>query len=79
MIDIDDSMLKNLETADVEGFVRLGMEYADAVVSMNDDLKEELDKLFKSVATEEDKVIDTIDDTEDFSESYYKLYNELVG
>jgi len=79
MIDIDDSMLKNLETADVEGFVRLGMEYADAVVSMNDDLKEELDKLFKSVETEDDKVIDTIDDTEDFSESYYKLYNELVG
>ena len=79
MMDIEDEMLTNLQTADVEGFVKLGMEYADAVVTMNSDLKDELSKLFKSVSTEEDKVIDTIDNSEDFSESYYKLYNELVG
>ncbi len=30
MIDIEDNMLGNLETADFEGFIKLGMEFSDA-------------------------------------------------
>src|SRR5205823_12822422 len=32
MLDIEDGMLSNLKSADFEGFVKIGIEYADAVI-----------------------------------------------
>lgn len=77
MLDIEDDMLENLKSGDVEGFVKLGMEYADAVIVSNNELTKDLNGMFKK--TGQDKVVDTIEKSEDFTESYYKLYNELVG
>lgn len=76
MIDIDDSMLHPLKTADYEGFIKLGIQYSDAVIYA----EEESTDSFKRVVEDlQEKRIDTIEKDENFEESYYNLYNELVG
>lgn len=74
MIDIEDNMLGNLKTADYEGFIKLGVEFADAVIAA--DGNKNLEDLFKKI---KEKKVETIDKDEDYTESYYNLYNELVG
>jgi len=71
MMDIDDSMLSTLETADYYGFIKLGMEFADSVIKAEDD--KSLNGLL-----DENKV-ETIEKDENFTDSYYNLYNELAG
>lgn len=75
MIDIDDSMLGPLKTADYEGFIKMGMEYADAVNYANEESTESFNNLMKIMS---EKKIGTIQN-DNFEESYYNLYNELVG
>ena len=71
MIDIEDDMLTGLQSADYEGFIKLGMEFADAVIKSEDaEIKWLEDPKAK---------VDTIEQGDDFTESYYNLYNELVG
>lgn len=76
MIDIDDSMLGSLKTADYEGFVKMGVEYADAYNIANEEATDSFKKLMSDIS---DKQIDTIENGENLEESYYNLYNELVG
>lgn len=73
MLDIDDSMLNNLKSADYDGFVKVGIEYADAVIKAKEDIAH-LDELL-----ENGKKVDTIEESENFTDSYYNLYNQLVG
>ncbi|TRX61449.1 glycogen synthase [Fulvivirga sp. M361] len=75
MMDIEDSMLANLQTADFNGFIKLGVEFSDAVIKAED--HQSLDGLFGELT--EEKKIETIEDNENFTDSYYNLYNELVG
>ncbi|MCG8391391.1 MAG: glycogen/starch synthase [Cytophagales bacterium] len=75
MIDIEDSMLTNLQTADFNGFIKLGIEYSDAVIKAEE--HQSLDGLFGEFA--EVKKVETIENNENFTDSYYNLYNELVG
>ncbi len=77
MMDIEDGMLDNLKSADFEGFVKLGMEYADAVISAGEEVNKSINGLFEVLAQE--KKVETIEKDEDFTDSYYNLYNELVG
>ncbi len=77
MIDVEDENLKNLKSADYSGFMKLGMEYSDAVIKASDNLNEELTKLFDDC--EEKKKVNTIEKDENFTESYFELYNELIG
>ena len=72
MIDIEDDMLSGLKSADYEGFIRLGMEFADAVIKAED-------TEIKWLEDNKDKKIDTIEQGENFTESYFNLYNELAG
>ncbi len=74
MMDIEDNMLGNLKTADFEGFIKLGVEFSDAVIVAGDNKK--LEGLFKKI---KEKKVETIDQNENYTESYYNLYNELVG
>ena len=76
MIDIDDSMLGPLKTADYEGFVKMGVEYADAVNVANEEATESFKKLMEDMT---DKKIDTLENGDNIEDSYYNLYNELVG
>ena len=77
MIDIEDTMLDPLKTADYDGFVKLGMQYADAVINANEENSESFDKLIADLS--DDKKMQTIENSENFEESYYNLYNELIG
>lgn len=77
MIDIEDSMLKHLESADYDGFIRQGMAYADATIMGGEKNNEGLQKLLSEV--ESKKIIETFETGENFLDSYYNLYNELVG
>jgi starch synthase len=74
MMDIEDNMLGNLKTADFEGFIKLGVEFSDAVIVAGDNKK--LEDLFKKI---KEKKVETIDNDDNCTESYYNLYNELVG
>jgi starch synthase len=74
MMDIEDNMLGNLKSADFEGFIKLGVEFSDAVIVAGENKK--LGDLFKKI---KEKKIETIDKGENYTESYYNLYNELVG
>jgi starch synthase len=73
MMDIEDNMLGNLKTADFEGFIKLGVEFADAVLAAGETKK--LEGLFKKI---KEKKVETIKE-EDTTESYFNLYNELVS
>ena len=77
MIDIDDQMLDPLKTADYEGFIKVGVEYADAVINGVEESTASFKKLIADIS--EEKCTKTIEKDENFEESYYNLYNELVG
>jgi len=73
MLDIEDSMLNTLKSADYNGFIKLGIEYADAVIKSEEDIAD-LDMLLQN-----GNKVETIEKNGDFTDSYYNLYNELVG
>ena len=77
MLDVDDDMLSTLKTLDYEGFIRIGMEYSDAVIKADEGLTDSLRSLFEDI--EKGKKVDTIEKSENFTESYLELYNELIG
>lgn len=70
---VDASMLDSLQTADYDGFVKIGLEHSDAIINYNGDDQGTIAKLF------EDKIIKVVDQSDEGMESYYELYNELVG
>ena len=75
MLDIEDEMLKNLASADYEGFMKTGIEYADVVVKDGEENNKELSSLFDNA---EDKRVEVISEGDDFIDSHYNLYNELA-
>ena len=77
MIDIEDSMLDLLKTADYEGFIKIGMQYADAISNADGEASASFKTLIKTLSKGND--INDIKQDENFEESYYKLYNELIG
>ncbi|MDH5397629.1 MAG: glycogen/starch synthase [Cyclobacteriaceae bacterium] len=74
MMDIEDDMLQGLQTADYEGFIKLATEFSDAVIKAEDT---EVD--FLNNNKKENKAMDVIEEGENFTESYYNLYHDLVG
>jgi starch synthase len=78
MMDIDDSMLSPLKSADFEGFIRTGIEYSDAIIKTEQKFKNGLNAIFAGI-DENDKLVGTIEKDENCVESYYNLYNDLVG
>jgi starch synthase len=76
MIDIEDSMLANLKSADYEGLIKLGAEYSDAVIRAGEEISDSFNKLFSSL--EKQMKVDTIEKDDNLLDSYYNLYNELV-
>ena len=76
MMDIEDKMLSHLKTADYEGFIKIGVEYSDAVVKGEESSNESLNKLLKQM--EKSKKFNTFEE-DNFVDSYYNFYNELVS
>ncbi|MBC8109910.1 MAG: glycogen/starch synthase [Verrucomicrobia bacterium] len=77
MLDIKDEMMETLKSADYDGFVRTGMAYADLVLKADEDCRYEVARAFSQF--NEDKKINYIESNENFSESYYNMYNELLS
>lgn len=77
MMDIEKDMVENLKSADFEGFLKIGMEYADAVINSKGEISSVMNDLLASVS--KDKKLETIEQDENYLDSYYKIYNELVG
>ena len=77
MIDIDDSMLQQLKSANYEGFIKLGAQYSDVVISANQKSTDGFNKLMEDLVGQ--KKIGTIEKDENLEDSYFNLYNELVG
>jgi starch synthase len=77
MMDIDDSMLANLQSADYEGFIKIGVEYADAIIKAEEGVNDDLNTLLEEYDSE--KKIDTIEKDDNLLDSYFNLYNELVN
>ncbi|MFD2513931.1 glycogen/starch synthase [Pontibacter locisalis] len=75
MLDIDDSMLENLKSADLDSFLKIGMEYADSVIKTNENFSENIDALFNEFM--QTKSISTVSADDTLLDSYYNLYNEL--
>jgi starch synthase len=77
MIDVDDEMLAPLELRNFEGFMRIGLEYADLILKAEDVYDRNIEVLLEEYATQ--KEIITVDDLNDFAEIYFNLYNEQVS
>lgn len=71
-IDVDDTMLEALSTADYEGFIKMGAQYADTVIFSG----EEKDGW---AAVLENKKVGKIKADAEEAESFYSLYKELIG
>lgn len=77
MVDIDDAMLNNLRSSDIDGFLKIGMQYADIIIKAEENYNETLNKVFSEVETS--RPISSIAPKGEFSDKYYNLYNELVN
>lgn len=77
MMDIDDSMLNPLKTADYEGFLKMGIAYADAVNSSKENASKVMEKLFAECGGE--KTLETIAEGDSCLDSHFDLYNNLVA
>jgi starch synthase len=74
MMDIEDNMLGHLKSADYEGFIKLGAQFADVISAAGDNKK--LEGLMKKL---QESKIETMEKDDDYTESFYNIYNELVG
>lgn len=77
MLDVEEGMLANLQSADYEGFIKTGIEYADLAINTDENSDDKIKALFSS--TENDRTMDTLEPSEETLDSYYELYNDLVG
>ncbi len=77
MIDIDDSMLHPLKSANYEGFIKLGAQFSDAVIYANQQSTDGFKKLMAEISSVQK--VEMIEKDENLEESYFNLYNELVG
>lgn len=74
-LDLTEEQLAPLKSHDLEGFLRIGMQYADLVMKAENEYEAPLNQLFDEFANE--KEITSFDSEGNFSELYYNLYSEL--
>ncbi len=77
MLDIEDSMLKHLESGDFEGFVRIGAEYADAVISGDNDYDESVQALITTLG--KTTKINSFKEHDNYLDAHFNLYTELTN
>jgi starch synthase len=77
MVDIDDQLLAPLKSKDYEGFLKLGMEYADVVVK-GEDISDSLTTMIQESSKDKQFEINS-DEQDELFESYYNIYTDLAG
>lgn len=75
-MDVSDEALAHLRSADFEGFIKIACAYADVVVKADDDFSESLNQILDELP---ERKFALVEEDENFTESYYNLYNELVS
>lgn len=75
-MDVSDEALAHLRSADFEGFIKIGCAYADAVVKADDDFSDSLNRIFDELP---ERKLELVEEDENFTDTYYNLYNELAG
>ena len=80
MLDIEDSMLSNLKSADFQGLMKIAVEYADVVLKRSDSYSPELVELLATIPNEDNKRLAEINhEDEDWVENYMTIYQDLVS
>ncbi len=74
MLNVEDDMLGSLESADYQGFVKIGVEYADVVITMEEEVSEKFNTIFNELP---DKKFEYVSETD--IDGFYNLYTALVG
>jgi starch synthase len=77
MVDIDDAILAPLNSKDYEGFLKIGMEYADVVIK-SEEISENLSQLVEEWSKNKKCEIHS-EEEEKIFESYYNIYTDLAG
>jgi starch synthase len=78
MLDIDDEALSPLQTADYSGFINIGAAYADTVIKINNGNSSRSDDVLPATGHSKFASLED-DDSDEFSERHYHIYNELVS
>ncbi len=75
LLDIEDEMLTQIDSADYEGFLKIGIEYSDSVTTATENLLEKYNHIFNAFP---DKKIQYIATDENFEDNTYKLYQDTL-
>lgn len=78
MVDINDEMISTLQSADYQGFIKIGLQYADAVIKAGEDNTQEIESFFQDVAKIKRHFLAIAPDS-NYSDTYYNLYHELIS
>ncbi len=74
--DIEDSMLAPLQSADFDGFIRIGAVYSDFITKASS----EVDAICAAVQDIfAQKKVETVEMTDNYSETYFNIYQELTS
>jgi starch synthase len=76
LMDIEDEMLTQIDSADYEGFLKIGIEYSDSILTTTEDLLEKYNPIFNEFP---EKTIQHIATDEHFENNIYNHYNALLG
>jgi starch synthase len=74
MTNVEDDMLGSLETADYEGFVKIGVEYADVVITAEEEVTEKFNTIFNELPNKKLEYV-----PEENIDSYFNIYTELAS
>jgi starch synthase len=80
MLDIDDKMLNNLQSADYEAMLKIAAEYADVVLTRTEPYSEKLNQVLAEMQEKDSSRMTEINhNSEDWVENYMSIYQDLVG
>lgn len=71
--DLDEKMLEGLSSSNYEGFLKVGVKYADKVTLSDKAIKEQLNGTLNGVSHE------IIEDGEELADKYYEIYQDMAG
>ena len=77
MVDIDDTILAPLKSKDFEGFIKMGIEYADRVVKGNE-VSADLNQLIEDFSKDKNLEI-SFEEEQQAHEELYGVYTSLAG
>lgn len=77
MLDADEETLKHLSSDDgYNGFLKIGSSYADLVIKTGLETAQNLNGVFSNINVNK---VETIERSDTYSDTYYQLYNDLLG